>query len=124
MKPVVNLGQVVAKKLIEANKPGTIVNVSSQASLIGMPRHTSYGASKAAMDQITRVMAAELGPKGIRTNAINPTVTLTPMGAEFWGSDPEKAAKMKSRIPLGIFASKSFQMKNNCFTFETSLANR
>ena len=56
------------------------------------------------MDNITKVMAAELGPHRIRTNAINPTVTLTPMGAEFWGKDPEKAAKMKSRIPLGKFA--------------------
>ena len=60
----------------------------------------------AAMDQITRVMAAELGPHQIRTNSINPTVTLTPMGAEFWGQDPEKAAKMKARIPLGKFAGK------------------
>ena len=58
------------------------------------------------MDNITKVMAAELGPHRIRTNAINPTVTLTPMGAEFWGKDPEKAAKMKSRIPLGKFAGK------------------
>merc|ERR1712020_395041 len=58
----------------------------------------------AAMDQITRVMAAELGPHQIRTNAINPTVTLTPMGAQFWGQEPEKAAKMKARIPLGKFA--------------------
>jgi len=58
------------------------------------------------MDQITRVMAAELGPHQIRTNSINPTVTLTPMGAEFWGKDPEKAAKMKARIPLGKFAGK------------------
>ena len=40
----------------------------------------------------------------IRTNAVNPTVTLTPMGAEFWGSDKAKADKMKSRIPLGKFA--------------------
>ena len=58
------------------------------------------------MDQITRVMAAELGPYQIRTNAINPTVTLTPMGTQFWGQEPEKAAKMKSRIPLGKFAGK------------------
>merc|ERR1719219_1020437 len=90
--------------MVDAKRPGTIVNVSSQASLIGMPRHTSYGASKAAMDQITRVMAAELGPYQIRTNAINPTVTLTPMGTKFWGQEPEKAAKMKARIPLGEFA--------------------
>ena len=46
VKPVVNVSQSVAKKLIAANQSGSIVNVSSQASLIGMPRHTSYGASK------------------------------------------------------------------------------
>ena len=46
VKPVVNVSQIVAQKLIAANQPGSIVNVSSQASLIGMPRHTSYGASK------------------------------------------------------------------------------
>lgn len=107
VKPIVNIGQIVARKMIEAKKPGAIVNVSSQAGLVGMPRHTSYGASKAAMDQITRVMAAELGPHQIRTNSINPTVTLTPMGAEFWGKSPEKAAAMKSRIPLGKFAGES-----------------
>ena len=61
VKPIVNLGQVMVKKLLQEKKPGVIVNVSSQASLIGMPRHTTYGATKAAMDQITRVMAAELG---------------------------------------------------------------
>ena len=96
VKPIVNLGQVMVKKLLEEKKPGVIVNVSSQASLLGMPRHTTYGATKAAMDQITRVMAAELGPHNIRVNAVNPTVTLTPMGAAFWGSDPQKASKMKA----------------------------
>ena len=101
----------MVKKLLAANKPGVIVNVSSQASLLGMVRHTSYGASKAAVDQITRTMAAELGPHNIRVNAVNPTVTLTPMGAEFWGSDPEKAAKMKARIPLGKFAGKFCSMQ-------------
>ena len=101
---MVNVSQVIAKKWVDAKISGSIVNVSSQASLVGMPLHTSYGASKAAMDQITRVMAAELGPFQIRTNAVNPTVTLTPMGVEFWGKSPEKAAKMKSRIPLGQFA--------------------
>lgn len=115
LKPVVNISQVIAKKMIEAGKPGAIVNVSSQASLVGMPLHTSYGASKAAMDQITRVMAAELGPHQIRINAVNPTVTLTPMGAEFWGNAPEKAAKMKARIPLGKFAGNSDILQTSSF---------
>ena len=115
---MVNVSQVIAKKWVDAKISGSIVNVSSQASLVGMPLHTSYGASKAAMDQITRVMAAELGPFQIRTNAVNPTVTLTPMGAEFWGKSPEKADKMKSRIPLGKFAGQYIRRYTTYLVFK------
>ena len=114
VKPIVNVSQVLVKKLLEEKKSGAIVNVSSQASLLGMVKHTTYGATKAAMDQITRVMAAELGPHNIRVNAVNPTVTLTPMGAEFWGSDKAKADKMKARIPLGKFAGNTRRFAS-CF---------
>ncbi len=48
------------------------------------------------------MLALELGPHGIRTNSVNPTVTLTPMG-EFAWSDPAKSAPMLGRIPLGRF---------------------
>jgi NAD(P)-dependent dehydrogenase (short-subunit alcohol dehydrogenase family) len=49
-------------------------------------------------------MAAELGPYQIRTNAVNPTVTMTPMAQEFW-SDPVNAKPMLDRIPLNRFAN-------------------
>jgi L-xylulose reductase len=49
-------------------------------------------------------MARELGPHGIRVNAVNPTVTLTPMAVKAW-SDPVKSAAMMSRIPVGRFAT-------------------
>jgi len=62
LKPLVNISQVISKKLIALDRPGAIVNVSSQASMRALKDHTSYGASKAAMDQITRSMALELGP--------------------------------------------------------------
>ena len=52
---------------------------------------------------MTRVMAVELGPFGIRVNCINPTVTMTPMAVKAW-SDEEKAEGMLSRIPIGRFA--------------------
>lgn len=55
------------------------------------------------MDQLTRMMALELGPEGIRTNAVNPTVVLTALGKAAW-SDPAKAGPMLSRIPIGRFA--------------------
>jgi NAD(P)-dependent dehydrogenase (short-subunit alcohol dehydrogenase family) len=82
---------------------GTIVNVSSIASLWGTPDHAAYGASKAALDSLTMTMAQELGPFGIRTNSVNPVVTLTPMAERAW-SDPAKAGSMLARIPLRRFA--------------------
>ena len=96
------IAQHVAARLIAAGEPGAIVNVSSIAASVGLAEHTAYCASKGALDAMTRVMAVELGPHGIRTNSVNPTVTLTPMAARAW-SDPVKAAPMRSRIPLGRF---------------------
>ncbi|MCA8163644.1 SDR family oxidoreductase, partial [Burkholderia cepacia] len=103
------VARAVARKMIArdgrgaAQARGSIVNVSSQAALVGLPAHLGYCASKAAMDAITRVLCIELGPHGIRVNSVNPTVTLTPM-AQFAWSDPEKRAPMLAAIPLGRFA--------------------
>jgi L-xylulose reductase len=98
------VSQVVAAGMIARKQGGAIVNVSSQASMVGLADHAAYCASKGALDQLTRVMALELGPHGIRVNAVNPTVTLTPMGEMAW-SDPTKRAAMLAKIPLGRFAS-------------------
>ncbi len=97
------VAQVVARDWIRRGVKGTIVNVSSIASLWGTPEHAAYGASKAALDSLTMTMAQELGPFGIRTNSVNPVVTLTPMAERAW-SDPAKAGSMLARIPLRRFA--------------------
>ncbi|MCA8312445.1 SDR family oxidoreductase [Burkholderia sp. AU28942] len=103
------VARAVARKMIgrdargAAHARGSIVNVSSQAALVGLPAHLSYCASKAALDAITRVLCIELGAHGIRVNSVNPTVTLTPM-AQFAWSEPEKRAPMLAAIPLGRFA--------------------
>ncbi len=97
------ISQVVAAGMIHRGQGGAIVNVSSQSSMRGLVDHAAYCASKGALDQLTRVMAVELGPHGIRVNAVNPTVTLTPMGEMAW-SDPAKSEPMRARIPLGRFA--------------------
>ncbi len=96
------MAQVVARDLIVRGAPGAIVNVSSVASTIGLVDHAAYCASKGALDALTRVLAVEWGPHGIRVNAVNPTVTLTPMGALAW-SDPAKSEPMLARIPLRRF---------------------
>lgn len=51
--------------MIERKKGGSIVNVSSQASLRGIRDHTLYGATKAALDALTRNMCLELGPHNV-----------------------------------------------------------
>jgi len=96
------VAQACARSMIERGAPGAIVNVSSISASVGLPLHAAYCASKAALDGLTRVMAVELGAHGIRVNAINPVVTLTPMAEKAW-SDPAKSAPMLARIPLDRF---------------------
>jgi len=93
-----------SREMIRLGKGGAIVNVSSQASLVGLRGHISYGSSKAALDNITRVSALELGEHGIRVNSVNPTVVMTPMSAWYWGR-PEIEEPFLKTMPLGRWAS-------------------
>ena len=90
--------------MIRLGKGGAIVNVSSQASLVALKGHISYGSSKAALDNITRVSAMELGPHGIRVNSVHPTVVMTPMSAWYWGR-PEIEGPFLEQMPLGRWAT-------------------
>lgn len=92
------------RTMIAAGRGGAIVNVSSQAALVGLPGHLSYAASKAGLDSITRVCALELGPHGIRVNSVNPTVVLTPMSASYWGRDDIQGPFL-AQMPLGRYAT-------------------
>ena len=103
VEAAIQVSQIAVKSMIERKSGGSVVNVSSQASMTGLGNHTVYGASKAALDQMTRNMSFELGPHQIRVNAINPTVVNTAMAKVGW-SDPKKADPMKAQIPLGRFA--------------------
>lgn len=93
-----------SKSMIRLGKGGSIVNVSSQASLVALPGHISYGSSKAALDNITRVSALELGKYNIRVNSVNPTVVMTKMSATYWGR-PEIGGPYLQNMPLGRWAS-------------------
>ena len=96
------VSQVVARGLVERKAKGAIVNISSVANTLAFQDHTTYCISKGGVDQLTRCMAMELGPHGIRTNAVAPVMTMTPMGRKAW-SDPAKSGPMLAGIPLGRF---------------------
>ncbi|WP_407319850.1 SDR family oxidoreductase [Isoptericola halotolerans] len=93
-----------ARSMIRLSQGGSIVNVSSQASLVALPNHVSYGASKAAVDSITRVSALELGPHGIRVNSVHPTVVMTEMSEFYWGR-PDVGGPFLDQMPLGRWAT-------------------
>ena len=95
--------QEFARARVTAGGGGSIVNVTSIAGHRGFEDHVVYAASKAGLDGATRVMAKELGPHGIRVNAVAPTITMTELAAEAW-SDPSKKDPMMVRHPLGRFA--------------------
>nr|CAH7722981.1 unnamed protein product [Callosobruchus chinensis] len=102
VKAMINVTQIVVHDLLARKAPGSIVNVSSQASMVGLNNHTVYCATKGAVDSFTRAAALEYGPKNIRVNAVNPTVIMTDMGRLGW-SDPKVANPMLEKIPLRRF---------------------
>ena len=95
------LAQTLAPRMIE-QRSGKIVNTASQAGVVAIDGHSSYAASKGGLIMLTKVMASEWGPYNIQTNAIAPTVILTPMGEQVWG-DPAKSKPMIAKIPLRRF---------------------
>jgi NAD(P)-dependent dehydrogenase (short-subunit alcohol dehydrogenase family) len=78
------MAQAVARQLIEAKRPGSIINVSSQMGHVGAARRTVYCASKHAMEGFTKAMAIELAPHNIRVNSLGPTFLETPMTRPFF----------------------------------------
>jgi 2-deoxy-D-gluconate 3-dehydrogenase len=95
------LAQALGKHMVKQGW-GRIINLSSQAGIVALEKHAAYGASKAALDHTTRVLALELGRYGITVNSVAPTVILTPMGERVWG-DAEVARPMLAGIPTGRF---------------------
>ena len=79
---------------------GRIVNVSSQAGHVGIPRHAAYSASKGGVELLTKVLALEWGGHGVTVNAVAPTFVRTPGTAERLDR-PEFLADVVSRIPIG-----------------------
>lgn len=98
------LSREVVKCMIE-KKRGSIINISSMASQYGLPKVIAYSASKAAIEGMTRAMAVELSPKGIRVNCIAPGFIATDMSAKALNNDKERKGKVISRTPMGALGA-------------------
>ena len=96
------MAQALVPGMIE-RRQGKIINISSQASDIAIEQHGAYTASKNGLNALGKVMTLEWARHNIQINAVCPTVVLTKMGREAWGS-AEKGDPMKAKIPAGRFA--------------------
>jgi NAD(P)-dependent dehydrogenase (short-subunit alcohol dehydrogenase family) len=97
---VFTLSREVVKHMLPLGR-GCIINISSMAAQYGLPKVIAYSASKTAIDGMTRAMAVELSPKGIRVNAVAPGFIYTAMTDKALNSDPERKAKVFGRTPMG-----------------------
>ena len=95
------LSREVVKGMMEKGVKGAIINISSMASQYGIPKVIAYTASKSAIEGMTKAMAVELSPKGIRINCIAPGFIATDMSAKALNNDPERKFKALDRTPMG-----------------------
>jgi NAD(P)-dependent dehydrogenase (short-subunit alcohol dehydrogenase family) len=94
------VAQEVARAMVASSRGGSIVNIASIAGLVGARNRSIYAASKHAVMGLTRAMALELGPRGIRVNAVCPGLVNTPLAADLM-ADAAFVAATRARIPLG-----------------------
>lgn len=94
------LTREVARKMAERKK-GSIIMISSMAAKYGIPKVVAYTAAKSAVEGMTRSMAVDLSPRGIRVNCIAPGFIETAMSAKALNNDPERKNKVLARTPMG-----------------------
>ena len=99
---IVHLTQAVGRHMLE-RRSGSVINVASVAGLKGTPELVPYGASKAAVISITKSLALEWGPSGVRVNALCPGWTKTDLNAPLW-QDEALAAHMVSTTGMKRWA--------------------
>lgn len=86
-------------------KEGSIIHISSMAARYGIPKVIAYTAAKSGIEGMTKAMAVELSPLGIRVNCIAPGFIGTEMSSGAFNGDPERKQKALSRTPMGRFGA-------------------
>lgn len=97
LKSVFFCSQKVAKVMIQTKTQGAIINISSQAGVIGAPGRGPYSGAKAGVNNLTRTLAAEWAEYGIRVNAVAPTVTRSAMATQAMKENPAFADAVRNR---------------------------
>lgn len=100
LSSVFAISREVVKKMLFVGA-GNIVNISSMAAQYGIPKVIAYSAAKTGIEGMTRAMATELSPLGIRINCVAPGFIKTAMSAKALDADPERKNKVFSRTPMG-----------------------
>ena len=100
LKAALFVDQAVAKGLLDAKRPGSIINVSSQMGLTGAGGRSLYSASKFGLEGLTKCMAIDLAPHGIRVNTLCPTWIETALTRPLL-EDPKTRDWVFSKIKLG-----------------------
>jgi NAD(P)-dependent dehydrogenase (short-subunit alcohol dehydrogenase family) len=93
--------QAAAKKMIDGKRRGVVINMSSQMGHVGAVNRSVYCLTKHALEGLTKAMALELAPHGIRVVSVAPTFIETPMYQKMKAAKPELAQWVEQRIPLG-----------------------
>ncbi len=92
--------QAAARPMVDRGEGGRIINVASQAGVVGIEERSAYGASKGGTVLLTKVLAIELAQHGITVNAVAPTFIATELTRATL-EDPAWRERILSRIPLG-----------------------
>ncbi len=106
MTAVFSISREVSKLMLQ-KKNGSIVNISSMAAQYGIPKVIAYTAAKTGIEGMTKAMAVELSPEGIRVNCVAPGFIATDMSAKALDNDPERKNKVLSRTPMGKLGAPS-----------------
>ena len=115
LKAAFNVAQLVVKKMLKnKNRPGSIINMSSQLGHVGMSGRNVYNMTKFGIEGLTKGMGVELAKHNIRVNTVAPTFVATPMVKRFFKNKEFKKLAL-SNIPMNKLATESDVATSVCF---------